>query len=229
LILQELYPNPDATHEVEDISSDSLKHLYPKVPGFRFNYVIDPQVFEEDSGLATSPLDRLILKFIRSQSDLIVTTGATAIAETLNSSSFAPMLILTQSDDELDIPALTKESSRQVYVTQKLETSYPNSKAMAIGKITSNAASFCKDFCKLNGFESIALESGLSVTSEFAQAGLLSEIDITVARVKDQEIAQGVAYSLIQKLTSSLPLHERQLLHYQDNWFFRFDSPKAMS
>lgn len=229
MILQELYPNPDARHDVEDISSEALKHLYPKVPGFRFNYVIDPQVFEVDSNLATSPLDRLILKFIRSQSDLIVTTGATAIAEVLNSSSFAPMLILTRSDDELDIPALTKESSRQVYVTQKLETSYPNSKAMAIGKITSNAASFCKDFCKLNGFESIALEAGLSVTSEFAQAGLLSEIDITVTGVYDQEIAQEVAYSLLPKFRSAAGMLERQLLHYQDNWFFRFDSPKAMN
>ena len=229
MILQELYPNPDATHEVEDISSESLKHLYPRVPGFRFNYVIDPQVFEEYSDLATSPLDRLILKYIRSQSDLIVTTGATAIAEILNSSSFAPMLILTRSDDELDIPALTKESSRHVYVTQKLETSYTNSNAMAIGKITSNAASFCKDFCKLNGFESIALEAGLSVTSEFAQAGLLSEIDITVTGVNDQGIAQGVAYSLIHKLTSSLPILEKQILQHQENWFFRFDSSKAMS
>ena len=229
MILQELYPNPDARHDVEDISSEALKKLYPKVSGFRFNYVIDPQVIEDDSNLATSPLDRLILKFIRAQSDLIVTTGRTAISEALNSSSFAPMLILTRSDDQLDIPALTKESSRQVYVTQKLETSYTNSKAMAIGKITSNASSFCKDFCRINGFESIALEAGLSVTSEFAQAGLLSEIDITVTGVNVQKIAQEVAYSLLPKLSSSLPILEKQLLQYQDNWFFRFDSPKAMS
>ncbi len=229
MILQELYPNPDARHDVEDISSEALKKLYPKVPGFRFNYVIDPQVFEDDSNLATSPLDRLILKFIRSQSDLIVTTGRTAISEVLNSSSFAPMLILTRSDDQLDIPALTKESYRQVYVTQKLETSYPNSKAMAIGKITSNASSFCKDFCRINGFESIALETGLSVASEFAQAGFLSEIDITVTGVSGRKIAQEAASSLIPKLSSSLPILEKQLLQYQDNWFFRFDSPKAMS
>jgi riboflavin biosynthesis pyrimidine reductase len=227
LILQELYPNPDATHEVEDITSEALKHLYPKVPGFRFNYVIDPQVVEENSNLVTSPLDRLILKFIRSQSDIIITTGATATTESLNSSSFAPMLILTRSDEEMDIPALTKESSRQVYVTQKLETSYPNSKAMAIGKVTNTATAFCQDFCRLNGFESVALEAGLSVASEFAKAGLLSEIDLTVTGVNDQETAKEVAYYLMPKLRSSVPIIEKQILQYQDNWFFRFDSPKA--
>lgn len=229
MILKEIYPNPHATHEVEDITSEALKQLYPKVPGFRFNYVVDPYVFEEESNLATSHLDRLILKFIRSQSDLIVTTGRTAISELLNSSSFAPMLILTRSDEDIDIPALTKESSQQVYITQKLETSYPNSKAVAIGKITSTAAAFCQEFCRLNGFESVALEAGLTVASEFARSGLLSEIDITVTGVNEPEIAKEAVSSLLPKLTSSLPILEKQILQYLDNWFFRFDSPKAMS
>jgi riboflavin biosynthesis pyrimidine reductase len=226
LILQEILPNSGLTHEVLDITSEALQALYPKVPGFRFNYVISPGILDADSDLATTPLDRLVLKHIRSQSDLIVTTGLTAIAEVLNSSSFAPMLILTRSDDEFDIPALKKESSRAVYVTQRLETSYSNSKAMAIGKVQNSLPEFCVSFCELNHFGSVVLESGLAVAAEFSQAGLLAEVDVTVTGVDSQQVAEEFAYEFITNLKPKAMVHQ-QLLRHEYNWFFRFVSPKA--
>jgi hypothetical protein len=228
LILQEIFPNPGTKHEVEDITSESLGKLYPIVPGFRFNYVISPDILDAKSDLATSPIDRIILKFIRSQSDLIVTTGLTAIQEIINSSSFAPMLILTRSENLIEIPALTKQSNLKVYVTQKLETSYMNSQAMAIGKVQQPLADFCLSFCELNGFETVALESGLTIASEFAQAGLLTEVDLTVTGVQSRQAAEEAALAFVTKLTPAVYLHQ-QLLQFEDNWFFRFASPKAMS
>ncbi len=228
MILQEIFPNPGRKHEVEDITSESLRKLYPIVLGFRFNYVISPHILEAKSDLATSPIDRIILKFIRSQSDLIVTTGLTAIQEVLNSSSFAPMLILTRSENLIEIPALRKQSNRKVYVTQKLETSYLNSQAMAIGKVQQPLADFCLSFCELNGFETVALESGLTIASEFAQAGLLTEVDLTVTGVRARQAAEEAASAFIAKLRPAEFLHQ-QLLQFEDNWFFRFASPKAMS
>lgn len=226
MILQEIFPNSGLAHEVLDIASEALQTLYPRVSGFRFNYVISPSILDAGSDLATTPLDRIVLKHIRSKSDLIVTTGPTAVREVLNSSSFAPMLILTRRDDEFDIPALTKESSRAVYVTQRLETSYPNSKAMAIGKVHNSLTEFCVSFSNLNGFGSVALESGLAVAAEFSQASLLSEIDVTVTGVDSQQAAEEFAYEFISNLKPKTLVHQ-QLLRHEDNWFFRFVSPKA--
>ena len=226
MILQEIFPNSGLTHEVLDITSEALQTLYPRVPGFRFNYVISPSILDADSDLATTPLDRIVLKHIRSKSDLIVTTGLTAIAEVLNSSAFAPMLILTRRDDEFDIPALTKQSTQAVYVTQRLETSYPNSKAMAIGKVHNSLTEFCGSFCQLNDFRSVALESGLAVAAEFSQAGLLAEVDVTVTGVPSQHAAEEMAYQFMSNLKSKALVHH-QLLRNEDNWFFRFVSPKA--
>lgn len=227
MILQEIFPNAGVTHEVLDVNSEALQTLYPKISGFRFNYVISPSIADADSDLATSALDRIVLKHIRSQSDLIVTTGLTAIAELLNSSAFAPMMILTRTDDEFDIPALTTDSTQTVYVTQRLETSYSNSKALAIGKVQNSLTEFCVSFCKLNNFNSIALESGLAVAAEFSQARLLSEVDLTVTGVDSQSEAEKFAFEFITRLKPRGLAHHH-LLRHEDNWFFRFVALKAM-
>lgn len=220
MILEEIFPSPGTQHQVTDHTS-ALQKLYPRVPGFRFNYVISPKVLEEDSDLATSELDRVILKFIRSQSDLIITTGLTAISEDLKSSLFAPMLILTKNDNPIEIPALNKESTRKVFVTQRLETSYPNSEAIAIGKVQYPLTNFCLSFCKLNGFETNALESGITVATEFSKAGLLAEIDLTVTGVENQKHAEEAASAFIAKLKPN-GIRLEQLLKYEQCWFFRF-------
>ena len=136
------------------------------------------------------------------------------------------MLILTKTDASIDVPALTKESQRNVYVTQNLETSYKNGQAMAIGKVQQPLTDFCISFSKLNNFRSVVLESGLTVAAEFAQAGLLAEIDITVTGVQAKLDAEKVVKALLTRLTVE-PLQQTQLLQFENNWFFRFSSPKA--
>ena len=221
-----MFPNPGTSHQIADPLSEALYKLYPRVSGFRFNYVISPNNSSVESDLVSVPLDRVILKFIRSQSDLIITTGLTARSEVLKGSSYAPMLILTNTDASIDVPALTKESQRNVYVTQKLETSYQNSQAMAIGKVQQPLTDFCISFSKHNDFGSVVLESGLTVAAEFAQAGLLAEIDITVTGVQAKLDAEEVAKELLVRLTLET-LQQTQLLQFENNWFFRFSSPKA--
>jgi len=221
-----MFPNPGTSHQIADPLSEALHKLYPRVSGFRFNYVISPNNSSVESDLISIPLDRIILKFIRSQSDLIITTGLTARSEVLKGSSYAPMLILTKTDASIDVPALTKESQRNVYVTQKLETSYQNSQAMAIGKVQQPLTDFCLFFSKLNDFGSVVLESGLTVAAEFAQAGLLAEIDITVTGVQAKLDAEEIAKALLARLKLET-LQQTQLLQFENNWFFRFSSPKA--
>lgn len=223
MILQEFFPNQGAFHDVTDETSDTLGHLYPRVAGFRLNYVVNPNNTETMSDLSSSPADRTILKFLRRQSDLILTTGATARQENLNSSVFAPMLIITRSDAELNIPALQKTSTKRIFITQRLDTEYLNTRAIAIGKIEHSASEFCVSFIQLNEFSCVVLESGITVAAEFATKQLLSEIDLTVTGVKSELEAELVAAQFLKELGNPT-LDTLQLLNHEDNWFFRFGS-----
>jgi hypothetical protein len=97
---------------------------------------------------------------------------------------------------------------------------------MAIGKVHNSLTEFCGSFCQLNDFRSVALESGLAVAAEFSQAGLLAEVDVTVTGVPSQHAAEEMAYQFMSNLKSKALVHH-QLLRNEDNWFFRFVSPKA--
>jgi len=223
MILEEIFPNLGVNHEVTTDNTKQLQAWYPVVKGFRLNFVVSANQSDENSDASSNSLDRIILKFIRSQSDLIVTSGKTARSESLRSSAYAPMLIMTKSDDLFDIPAVTDESTKGVYLTQKLGTLYPNSKALAIGIFQESPATFAKAFCLSNSFDSIVLETGLSLAIEFAAANQISEIDLTVTKVHTQEVAMEIANEFLNTIgikQSSL----LQLLRNEDSWFFRFET-----
>lgn len=197
--------------------------LYPEVLGFRFNHVVSPNIESSNSNLSSNQVDRIILKFLRSISDLIITTGATARAEALRSSAYAPMLILTLSEDELDFPAVQAKSSKVIYLTQKLGTQYSNKNALAIGIVKEPLPEFCVKFCSLNGFGSAVLESGITVAKQFAKAGLIKEVDLTVTEVPTRNQAEDEAAKFLLNLgLQGLPMI--QLLNLESSWFFRFRS-----
>jgi len=219
MILMEVFPNLGASHPVSNEAPQPLSELYPRLIGFRLNYVISPDVIETNSDSSTNELDRIILKVIRSQSDLIVTTGRTARSENLNSSTYAPMLVLTKSDVQLEIPAVTAQSKQSVYVTQRLGTIYPNSNALAIGTFQVSAPTFCAEFCRVNNFASVVLETGISTAKDFSKA--ITEVDLTVTRVSDLETANRTAINFLTELElENLTL--LQLLNRDESWFFRF-------
>ena len=228
MILQEFFPRTGTLHQIENQRNNALDHLYPKVNGFRLNYVISPRIESSQSDLSSNSLDRQVLRHIRSQSDLIITTGLTARTENLRSSLFAPLLILTKSDKELAFPALQEDSIHPVYVTQKLGTQYPNSKALAIGINNAPITDFASAFCTANSFTFSALETGKTIAKEFAKSGLLAEIDLTVTMVKERSKAEALATDFVRHLNvASMPM--LQLLNFEQTWLFRFGAPLAKS
>ena len=228
MILEEVFPNSGDRHPVSQNNLAELASLYPKVFGFRLNYVISAQNQESNSDSISNPLDRLILKFIRLQSDLIITSGQTARQEVLRSSIHAPMLILTGSTDDFDIPAVTEQSIKNVYLTQRLGAIYPNTKAVAIGRFQGLATAFARSFCQSNASTAVVLETGLTLSREFAEANQIGEIDLTVTSAESQEEALARADTFLTSIGINR-YSAIQILRLDDYWFFRFGNLSAIS
>jgi hypothetical protein len=133
------------------------------------------------------------------------------------------LLIITRTEVLFDIPAVTAESTQGVYLTQKLGTLYPNSKALAVGLFQGSPSKFAKSFCLSNNFDSIVLETGLSLSREFAEANQIKEVDLTVTKVQRQDVVIQMANTFLNTIgikQSSL----LQLLRNEDSWFFRFET-----
>jgi len=227
LILEELSPNPGKVLDLSNENTDLLKVWYPRVVGFRLNYVISvTERNNSDSSLSTNEVDRTILRFIRSQSDLIVTTGLTARVENLRASKFAPMLVITSSNEEFEFPAVQEESELPVYTTQALGTHYQNPKALAIGRVGSTVGDFLSLLVRANNFKAVALEIGLTVSKALIEEKLVSEICLSVTQCSSRSDADELAKQFLTQVGVS-SAHEIQVLKSVDSWFFRFDSLEA--
>ncbi|MFZ4117559.1 MAG: hypothetical protein ACOYKO_03645 [Rhodoluna sp.] len=218
MILQEVFPKSGALHDIS--TEDVLSELYPKVNGFRLNYVVSPSVVSADSNLASNTVDKTLLKHIRTQSDLIITTGKTARDETLNSSAFAPMLILTQQEEALQVPAVDNDSKHPVYLTQRLGTIYQNSKALAVGISQHNIAQFAESFCRANSFTNVVIETGMTLARKFGETNLIAELNLSVTGITLQHDAQKALEDFLDSL-SLRGFQSIQLLNHNDSWFFR--------
>jgi DNA-binding LacI/PurR family transcriptional regulator len=218
LILEQVFP--ESGTEVA-FDSEHLAVLYPKVDGLRFNFVIaNGNNLDTDSDRSTNKLDRELLKFIRSQSDLIITTGKTARAENLAASKFVPMLIVTRSSEELTIPAVQANEGKPVYLTQMLGIVYPSDKAIAIGTIQDQLPDFVESFCRASNFRNAVLESGVETAKIFAASGKINEVDLTLTNFTSSIDAEASAKDFLEKIGFEGPL--LQILRSEDTWFFRF-------
>jgi len=218
LILERVFP--ESGTEVH-FDSEHLTVLYPKVDGLRFNFVIaNGNNLDVASDESTNRQDRELLKFIRSQSDLIITTGKTARAENLAASKFAPMLILTTSSEDLNIAAVQANQGKPVYITQRLGTHYPNEKAIAIGVVQDKLPEFVDSFCRANNFRNSVLESGVENAKIFASSGNLNEVDLTLTHFTSKRDAEATCEEFLGKIGFEGLLI--QILRSEDTWFFRF-------
>ena len=218
MILEQVFP-VSGTEVAFD--SEHLAVLYPKVEGLRFNFVIaNGTNLDASSDNSTNKLDRELLKFIRSQSDLIITTGKTARAENLTASKFAPMLILTTSSDDLDIAAVQVNEGKPVYITQRLGTQYPSEKAIAIGGVQDQLPEFVDSFCRANNFGHSVLESGMEIAKIFASSGKINEVNLTLTNFTSKLDAEDTAQDFLGKIGFEAKL--LQILRSVDTWFFRF-------
>lgn len=222
MIFQEIYPNPGNNLAVSNEDTSGLKNWYPKVAGFRLNFVIGNGITTQvPSDSHTNSADRLLLKFIRSQSDLIITTGKTARNENLRASVLAPMLIITQSSEPLSIPALNDNYGLPVYVTQWLETEYENVSALAMGGFQESVPDFCSSFCKMNSFSNLVLETGPTTAREFATAGLIAEVNLSTTNFTELDDARAAAEVFLASINFSSQ-NLKQILKFESTWFFRF-------
>jgi hypothetical protein len=218
LILEQVFP-VSGTEVAFD--SEHLAVLYPKVEGLRFNFVIaNGTNLDASSDNSTNKLDRELLKFIRSQSDLIITTGKTARAENLTASKFAPMLILTTSSDDLDIAAVQVNEGKPVYITQRLGTQYPSEKAIAIGGVQDQLPEFVDSFCRANNFKHSVLESGMETARIFVSSASINEVNLTLTNFTSKLDAEDTAQDFLGKIGFEAKL--LQILRSVDTWFFRF-------
>jgi hypothetical protein len=218
LILEQVFPV--AGKEVA-FESEHLAVLYPKVEGLRFNFVIaNGTNLAATSDNSTNKLDRELLRFIRSQSDLIITTGKTARAENLAASRFAPMLILTTSSEDLNIAAVQANEGKPVYITQRLGIQYPSEKAIAIGGVQDQLPEFVDSFCRANSFKHSVLESGMETAKIFASSGNINEVNLTLTNFTSKLDAEAAAIDFLGKIGFEAQL--LQILRAEDTWFFRF-------
>jgi hypothetical protein len=218
LILEQVFP--ESGTEVH-FDSEHLAGLYPKVDGLRFNFVVaNGDTLDTASDQSTNKLDRELLKFIRSQSDLIITTGKTARAENLTASKFAPMLILTTSSEDIDIAAVQANEGKPVYITQRLGTQYPSEKTIAIGGVQDKLPEFVDSFSRANNFRNTVLESGVETAKIFATAGKINEVDLTLTNFTSSIDAEASAKDFLEKIGFEAEL--LQILRSEDTWFFRF-------
>ena len=218
MILEQVFP-VSGTEVAFD--AEHLAVLYPKVEGLRFNFVLaNGTNLDTSSDNSTNKLDRELLKFIRSQSDLIITTGKTARAENLTASKFAPMLILTKSSEDLDIPAVNANEGKPVYITQRLGTQYPSEKAIAIGGVQDQLPQFVDSFCRANSFKHSVLESGMETALIFASSGKIKEVNLTLTNFNSKFDAETTAKDFLGKIGFEAEL--LQILRSEETWFFRF-------
>lgn len=136
------------------------------------------------------------------------------------------MLILTESVEPIDIPATKIESDHSIYLTQRLETEYSNPNAIAVGTFRDSLTNFCLMFCKANIFDKPVLETGLEVAQQFANTGLLSEINLTVTGESDFNQAKMISDSFLKSLGVNKP-QTIQILSSGDTFFFRFAPSQA--
>ncbi|MEY3317453.1 MAG: hypothetical protein RLZZ503_655, partial [Actinomycetota bacterium] len=195
MILEQVFP-VSGTEVAFD--SEYLVVLYPKVEGLRFNFVIaNGTNLDASSDNSSNKLDRELLKFIRSQSDLIITTGKTARAENLKASKFAPMLILTTSSEDLNIAAVHVNEGKPVYITQRLGTQYPSDKAIAIGGVQDELPEFVDSFCRANSFKHSVFESGMETAKIFAASGKINEVNLTLTNFTSKFDAEATAIDFL--------------------------------
>jgi riboflavin biosynthesis pyrimidine reductase len=224
MTIREVFPTPTSI-EVDSNSTDfeSVAAWYPKILGSRFNFVISPTASGvQNSYEVSNPIDRYMLKAIRSQSDLIITTGKTARAENLTSSRFAPLVIITKDPNTMDIPATSISSEKSVVIAspEMLDRDYANQN---LAFIKLNEGSFADSVVALlSALESHSpvFETGMHSFGDLVGAGLIDELCLTVTSAVSIDEAESQANYFL----NANDIKVKKLLHLVsgDTHFFRF-------
>ncbi len=204
-----------SSFDAETISD--LSECFSRLDGCRWNYVVSAKPNQATtSDELTSKADRLVLRTIRSNSDLIITTGKTAVAEQLNASSYAPMLVLT-SNSHIDFPALRTTSEQKILLT--IETGvFQNLNAMCIGLTSGNLASWLQD--NTRDYQSKVYEGGTDTGFELVNAGFINYICLSVTSSESFTESLAAAHDFLSNTSRNFRLV--QVLESEKTWFFTF-------
>jgi hypothetical protein len=228
VIVSELFPGKNELEIDPSTSSVAAGQIwYPKISGARFNFVIHSVSREyQNSNSITNPIDRYFLKVIRSQCDLIITSGKTAIAEALNSSKFAPIAIITNHPDQLLIPATLEPSSNQVIVCSRTAPTitFQNSNVRFLQLHSQQITEVLDEVIQATGSSSPVIEVGLSTALELAREGYFVELCLSVVSAISLQDATASADEFLAKLQLEMEL--LQTLCCMDTYLFRFKALK---
>jgi len=224
LIVKELFPGTtEVKIDPETSSLQDASHWYPRIPGNRFNYVLNAAgTSAENSNADSNELDRYFLKVIRSSSDLIITTGKTARSEQLRASQLAPMAIITTQPNNLQIPATEQNSDQPVYICSTVapEEPFRNRAASWLETSTDDIAGIVREVIAKTNSSKTLLETGLLTFGALAAGGLLNEICLTVTNAESTETATRASEEFLSAIDQIA--EQIQLLNAGTTWLFRF-------
>lgn len=205
----------DSTFVAEAVSD--LSKYFPRLDGCRWNYVISAKPNESStSDEVTSHADRLVLKTIRSNSDLIITTGKTAVAEQLNGSTYAPMMVLT-NNSKIDFPALQTPSKHQILLTIE-NRGFQNSNVTCLGSTSGEVATWLLN--NTRDYPSKVFEGGIDTGIELVNAGFISQICLSVTSSDSFTESLDAAQHFLAKTSKNF--RATQVLECEKTWFFTF-------
>ena len=169
--------------------STSLLALYQPLIGVRLNLAVDSEGLVAgvtgSSNDVSNQLDRTLLAALRKQSDVIVTSGATARAENLKASKFAPIVVLSASgridgierllttEDALPVtlivPNPVAAQTRVALLNARL-----SAKVVGLPNLEPSSVRF---FLEREGFTQVLLEVGPTLVQLWLTAGAIDEVD----------------------------------------------------
>jgi riboflavin biosynthesis pyrimidine reductase len=224
MIIEEVFPAQTSIEvDLDKTDFESVSAWYPKILGARFNFVVSSKASgNQNSNELSNPVDRYILKAIRSQSDLIITTGKTARVEILRASKFASLVIITKDPNNIDIPATNLSSERPVFIAspESLGRDYSNTNLKSIKlNMTGFAASAAAVLSELESHSPV-FETGLNSFRDLAIAGLIDEVCLTVTSAAAIYEAESQAKDFLKENG----IEANKILHLvsSDTHFFRF-------
>lgn len=224
MIVNEVYPG-SKSRDIDPRTNtfEEVADWYPPITGLRINYLISATgTTSATSHDITNSIDRYFLKAIRAASELIITTGKTARAENLRASRFAPLAILTNRPDELQIPATQIDSQLPVLIAShnKLSIDYQNTAVKFLQLNSHETAPSVQEIIDHVASSKTLVETGLIVSAELVKFGRIQEICLTVVAAKSLEQAQVAAEAYKQSLGAVC--EQVLILRAETTYFFRF-------
>ena len=178
-----------------ELEAEALLALYQPIVGVRLNIAVSATgSVAGESGSSddvSNPLDRLLLGELRKQSDVIVTSGATARAENLRASKLAEMVVLSHSGSlkglerlltTVEARPVTIVVPQEIVANANLSLSESRLSAKVVG-LTDLKPTTVLAYLHRCGFRKILLEFGPRLAQLWSRAGVIDEVCLTTSAI----------------------------------------------